>query len=110
MKSIKIITLLVSFFLLANFVSISKAEIKIMTENEQIISKEKKVKFKCKGIGCTGCTNTITEAVKQLDGIKEVSADVKTKIVEVTFDSEIVSKKQIEKAINDSGYETETIN
>jgi len=110
MKSIKIIILLVSFFMLAGFAGMSKAETKIMTENEQVISKEKIVKFKCKGIGCTGCTNTITEAVKKLDGIKEVSSDVKTKMIEVTFDSEIVSEKQIEKAINDSGYETETVN
>lgn len=79
-------------------------------ENTSVVSEIKKAKFKCKGIGCKGCINTITTAVKLLDGVKEVTAEVKTKIVKITYEPEIVSLKQIEKAINDSGYETEVIN
>ncbi|MBX7044664.1 MAG: cation transporter [Ignavibacteria bacterium] len=110
MKSIKIVTLVVSFFLLAGLAGkINANSKKIMSEQTVLKGTEKKVQFRCKGIGCSGCTNTITEAIKQLNGIKEVSADVKTKIVKVSFDSEIVSAKEIEKTINDSGYETETV-
>ncbi|MBN8569026.1 MAG: heavy-metal-associated domain-containing protein [Ignavibacteria bacterium] len=113
MKSVKIITLLsLSIFVITGLGGKTLAENKIMTENEQTLLKGtiKKVKFKCKGIGCTGCTNTITDAVKKLEGIKEVTADVKSKIVKVSFDSEIVSAKEIENAINNSGYETEAVN
>ncbi|MBS1493307.1 MAG: heavy-metal-associated domain-containing protein [Bacteroidetes bacterium] len=113
MKSNKIITLmLLSIFLITGLGSKTYAENKIMTENEQTLLKEtiKEVQFRCKGIGCSGCTNTITEAVKKLEGIKEVTSDVKSKIVKVSFDSKIVSVKEIEKAINDSGYETEVVN
>lgn len=110
MKSNKIIILLLTVFLLTGLGSKIYANSKIMNETTIIKETEKKVVFRCKGIGCTGCTNTITEAVKKLDGIKEVSSDVKTKMIKVTFDSEKVSAKEIEKAINDSGYETEVIN
>jgi len=112
MKSIKIIKyVMLTFFLLSGMGSRINAENKNMTENEQTIlnGTVKNVKFKCKGIACTGCINTITDAIKKLNGIKDVDADVKTKIVTVTYDAEAVSSKQIEKAINDSGYKTETI-
>ncbi|MBN8571218.1 MAG: heavy-metal-associated domain-containing protein [Ignavibacteria bacterium] len=112
MKSIKIITLLsLSIFVITGLGGKTLAENKTMIENEHTFLKGtiKNVKFRCKGIGCTGCTNTITEAVKKLDGIKEVTSDVKSKMIKVSFDSEIVSAKEIENAINNSGYETEAV-
>lgn len=66
------------------------------------------VEFKCNNMHCSGCEETITNAVKKLDGIKEVSADAKSKIVKVTFLKEATNKGEIEKSINAAGYDTET--
>lgn len=65
------------------------------------------VEFKCDGMFCSGCEQTITKEVNKLDGIKEVVADSKAKYVKVTFAGNVTNKDAIRKAINDAGYDTE---
>jgi copper chaperone len=65
------------------------------------------VEFKCDGMFCSGCEQTITKEVNKLDGIKEVVADFKAKFVKVTFAGNVTNKDAIRKAINDAGYDTE---
>ena len=65
------------------------------------------VEFKCDGMTCTGCEQTITKEVKKLDGIKDVVADYKAKYVKVTFAGNLTNKDVIKKAINEAGYDTE---
>jgi len=62
------------------------------------------VEFKCDGMTCTGCEETIIKKVKKLDGVKEVESNYKTKITKVTFASGIVSAADIENTINKAGY------
>jgi copper chaperone CopZ len=66
------------------------------------------VEFKCENMHCASCETTITDAVKKIDGIKEVNADAKSKTVKVTFNKELTNTKDIEKSINAAGYDTET--
>jgi copper chaperone CopZ len=66
------------------------------------------VEFKCQNMHCSSCEETITKEVKKLDGIKEVSADAKSKIVKVSYYKDKTSKTDIEKTINAAGYDTET--
>lgn len=71
------------------------------------IEKIETVEFKCDGMTCSGCEQTITKEVKKLDGIKEVVADAKAKYVKVTYAGNITNKDDIKKAINEAGYDTE---
>jgi copper chaperone CopZ len=65
------------------------------------------VEFKCEGMTCTGCEQTITKGVNKLEGIKDIVADYKAKYVKVTFAGNITNKDVIRKAINEAGYDTE---
>ncbi len=60
--------------------------------------------LKVKGMSCQHCVMSITKALGQLDGIKNVQVDLATG--EVRFDNtKTVSSEQIEKAITEAGYE-----
>lgn len=42
-----------------------------------------KMKFKINGMVCTGCENRIKNVIKNIDGVKKVSADYKTGVVKM---------------------------
>lgn len=67
------------------------------------------VKYKCNDMFCTGCEEKITNELKKLDGVKEVNADYKTKLVSVIFNTNQTNKESVKQVINDAGYETENI-
>lgn len=67
------------------------------------------VEFKCDGMTCAGCEKTITKSVKNLDGIKDIIADFKTKTVKIAFDSTKSDISTIEKSINEVKYKTERV-
>lgn len=56
------------------------------------------------GMTCTGCENTISNAVRQMVGIVDVNAEYTTGRVEVTFDTTLVDISSISQAINEKGY------
>lgn len=56
------------------------------------------------GMECTGCENTITEAVSPLEGVKKVTATFKDSTVVVEIDSTVVSLDKIKEAIENEGY------
>lgn len=57
-----------------------------------------------KGMSCQHCVMSVTKALSQLDGIKNVQVDLAKG--EVRFDNtKEVGPSQIEKAISDAGYE-----
>lgn len=70
-------------------------------------SKIEYVEFKCDGMHCSGCEESISTSVNKLKGIKEVIADAKNKIVKVKFIKDLTSKSEIEKSINTAGYDTQ---
>lgn len=60
--------------------------------------------LKVKGMSCQHCVMSITKALSQLDGIKNVQVDLAKG--EVRFDnSKEIAPNRIEKAITDAGYE-----
>lgn len=54
---------------------------------------------------CESCAKTIEKAVYHVDGVKEVSVDVKAKLVEVKFVPRQTNVETIEEAITDAGYD-----
>jgi uncharacterized membrane protein YraQ (UPF0718 family)/copper chaperone CopZ len=65
-----------------------------------------RVQLKVSDMTCQHCVRTITGAVSELRGVKNVSADPTTKLVSLDLD-EGVDPKAVEKAILDAGYHPE---
>jgi copper chaperone len=60
--------------------------------------------LKVKGMSCQHCAMSVTKALSQLEGVKNVQVDLGKG--EVRFDNtREVASNQIEKAIKDAGYE-----
>jgi len=77
------------------------------TDTKGVTEKVETVEFKCAGMHCTGCEETITTEVKKMDGVKDIKADSKAKVVSVSFDANKTNKENISKTINAAGYDTE---
>jgi copper chaperone CopZ len=78
------------------------------TTTTQDESKIESVEFKCENMHCKSCEETISAEVKKINGIKDVTADAKSKTVKVSFNKDLTNSKDIEKSINAAGYDTET--
>ncbi|PIZ50704.1 heavy metal transporter [Candidatus Woesearchaeota archaeon CG_4_10_14_0_2_um_filter_33_13] len=63
-----------------------------------------KDKFKATGMVCDSCEKIIAKAVLKLPGVKSVDVDYVTEKVEVSYDSETISKSKIREAIEEKGY------
>jgi copper chaperone len=60
--------------------------------------------LKVKGMSCQHCVMSVTKALSQLDGVKNVQVDLAKG--EVRFDNtKEIALSRIEKAISDAGYE-----
>jgi len=104
---------LIKVFLILLFISLlfQACQKKQPQQNSAITSDVEQVatvEYKCPGMHCSGCEQTITEEIKKLEGIKEIQADAKAKMVKVVYLTNKVSPKDIEKSINAAGYDTET--
>jgi len=62
------------------------------------------VNFDVQGMTCAGCEESIKHAVNELDGIVSVIPSYEKENTEVKFDKTKISKEDIEKAINGTGY------
>ncbi len=60
--------------------------------------------FKITGMHCNSCANLIEESLKELDGVKSVSASYSKGKAEVEFDSDKVSEQKIKAVIEKHGY------
>jgi copper chaperone len=63
------------------------------------------MKIKVPDMVCGGCVDTITQAIVTLDSEAEVTADLSTKILEVTTSKELAT---VQGAIEEAGYKVET--
>lgn len=59
------------------------------------------------GMSCEHCVHAVKTAVGGFGGVKNVEVDLKTKRVDVDFDSDFVTLDQIRNAIEDQGYDVE---
>lgn len=62
-----------------------------------------KLDLKVKGMSCTGCEQTVTNAVKQVEGVRRVEADHEASSVEVT--AEDSHEDEIRQAIHKAGFD-----
>jgi copper chaperone CopZ len=58
---------------------------------------------------CGMCEKTIEGSLKNIKGIEKADWNKETKMMEVTFDSEVISLKEIKQKIADVGYDTDEV-
>ncbi|HRZ41378.1 MAG TPA: cation transporter [Bacteroidales bacterium] len=63
------------------------------------------IRYSVEGMTCTGCENTINQAVTEIEGVTQAKSSHLEKYTEVTYDTALVQTDMIEKAINGKGYE-----
>src|SRR5687768_12216914 len=68
----------------------------------------KSIHLKIKGMHCTGCEETIENAVVTLPGVQKVHADYVKQVVDVEFDSKSLPESGIRRAIEEKGYQLES--
>ncbi|HHT24881.1 MAG TPA: heavy metal translocating P-type ATPase [Clostridiaceae bacterium] len=64
-----------------------------------------KDKFTITGITCSACSQAVDRAVNKLDGVTEVSVNLLTNSMQVSFDNNIINSEQIIQAVQDAGYD-----
>ncbi|SFV06006.1 heavy-metal-associated domain-containing protein [Alicyclobacillus macrosporangiidus] len=60
-----------------------------------------------KGMTCSGCVNSVTKALKDVEGVQEASVDLQGQKATVTFDEAKTTVAKLKEAIEDAGYDTE---
>lgn len=55
-------------------------------------------------ISCKSCANAITNALSKLDGVRQVTVDVPTKMVEVHFEEDKVTVEAILQRLDEAGF------
>ena len=56
---------------------------------------------------CGSCAKTVKNAVTRIEGVKEVSVDLESKMVQVKYIPEKTTLESLEKAITDAGYDAD---
>jgi len=78
------------------------------TNMEVVHGNHKTETFKVYG-NCGMCEKTIEASLKNVKGIEKADWNKETKMMEVTFDSEVISLKEIKQKIADVGYDTDEV-
>lgn len=55
-------------------------------------------------MGCSGCVDTVENALSALPGVKSVEVDLDGGTAQVEFDDQEVNTSEFENAIKDAGY------
>jgi copper chaperone CopZ len=66
------------------------------------------LEFQVHGMSCTGCENTINEAVKALPGVASVKSSWQDSVTTVTFDKQLTKPDDVKAAIEAKGYEVKS--
>ena len=64
-----------------------------------------KERFNVPEVSCAHCKETIEGALHPLNGIEEAAVDIEGKTVAVAFDSDVVDRTTVVRAIEATGYQ-----
>ena len=105
MKTKKILSL-ISLFAVLIFSSALFSACNEEVEEEETVNTEQlsTVEIKVEGMTCTGCENTVTNAIMELSGINHAKLSHTLGNAIVEFDGSKTNKEEIVNAINESGY------
>lgn len=66
--------------------------------------------LKITGMTCGGCTNTVTQALKAVDGVNEVEVSLSSGEATVQFDERLTTPDQLKSAVIVAGYGVDNAN
>ncbi|MDL2246302.1 cation transporter [Methanobrevibacter sp. OttesenSCG-928-K11] len=64
-------------------------------------------KIKVNGMHCGSCAFAVENSIKDLDGINDAKVDLDTGTVDLDYDSDKVSKTDIDEAVKEAGFSVE---
>ena len=56
------------------------------------------------GMTCGGCVNSLTRALKAVNGVGEVTVELSTGNTSVEYDEHLTSAQQIRQVVEEAGY------
>jgi mercuric ion transport protein len=66
------------------------------------------VRVVIEGMTCAACAKSVESKLKELKGVESVRVSYQTGTADVEFDPAVVTLQQLQKAIQDAGYRTQT--
>ena len=63
------------------------------------------VKMPVNGMVCNACQSNVKKTIKAVDGVTNVEVNLEKKFALFTFDPKKVKIEQVQKAVNDKGFE-----
>lgn len=72
-------------------------------QTKQVVMKT--VKMPVNGMVCSACQSHVKKTIKSVDGVTDVEVNLEKKFAVFTFDSKKVKIEQVQKAVNDKGFE-----
>ena len=63
------------------------------------------VKMPVDGMVCNACQSNVKKTIKSIDGVTNVEVNLEKKYAVFTFDPKKVKVEQVQKAVNDKGFE-----
>src|SRR5699024_4962588 len=61
--------------------------------------------FAIEGMTCASCAQTVEKAAKKVHGVTKASVNLATEKLRIEYDEQIFSIENLQKAVDDSGYE-----
>ena len=61
--------------------------------------------LKVTGMTCGGCVNSLTRALKSINGVDDVQVTLSTGETQVQYDENVTSSEQLRLAVKDAGYD-----
>lgn len=65
--------------------------------------------FKISGMGCSGCVNTVEQAILKVEHVESVNVDLESAIAKILYRGEKPSSREIIDAVSEAGYEAEEL-
>jgi copper chaperone len=65
------------------------------------------VELKIDGMTCSGCVNSIQNALYRQDGVNKAVADIENSLVMVEFDPAVIKRDGLVEAIADAGFDVQ---
>jgi copper chaperone len=65
--------------------------------------------LKVSGMHCSGCANTVENALKDLEGVHQVTVDLEENEVTVEYEDDKVTVEDLDETIKSSGYTFEGV-
>ena len=64
--------------------------------------------LKVTGMTCGGCVNSLTQALKAVEGVGDVTVSLSTGETSVQYDEHLTSPQQLKLTVKNAGYGIET--